>query len=107
MKIDRLAIEFNGRGIGIRCFYRDIFRLGKHRNVLFFLKQLVNGIKLEVYITEFLLSIVFGLTVAATCLLVLYGYRTISLSMILCSVLIAFTLGNLTANGKRFSNEMR
>ena len=47
MRFEKQAIDFQGYGGGIRAFYTDIFRLNKRRNFLFFLSQILKGLKLE------------------------------------------------------------
>jgi len=47
MKRIKGGLSFQSKGAGINCFYADIFRFGKQRNVLFFLKQFFSGLKLE------------------------------------------------------------
>ena len=38
---------FENNNNGINAFFADIFRISTRRNVLFFIKQLIKGIKLE------------------------------------------------------------
>jgi len=47
MKFTKESLQFDGFGSGINCFFKDIFRLNRRRNVFFFLRQFLRGIWLE------------------------------------------------------------
>lgn len=52
MKIKKNLLMFESNNSGVNCFFSDIFKLSTRRNLLFFIKQLLKGIKLELYYGE-------------------------------------------------------